>query len=164
MNHTKVTFRPIGTVLTKASDDQMKEESKELDSTIEILPEFLDGLDGLDGCSHIFVLTYLNKLRPDQIGPLKVKPRRLLKKGFKLEDLPLVGVFAIDSPTRPNPIGLTLVELLHREGRRLTVRGLDCFNGTPVLDIKPYKESYALSDYTFPEWHSRLREITGEDI
>ena len=164
MDETKVTFRPIGTVRTQASDDQMKEGRKEVISTIEILPEFLEGLEGLDGCSHIFVLTYLNKLRPDQIGPLKVKPRRLLRKGFKLEELPLVGVFAIDSPTRPNPIGLSLVKLIRREGGKLLVQGLDCFDGTPILDIKPYKESYALSEYTFPEWHRRLRDMAGEDI
>ncbi|MGA2461936.1 MAG: tRNA (N6-threonylcarbamoyladenosine(37)-N6)-methyltransferase TrmO [Candidatus Bathyarchaeia archaeon] len=164
MGETKVTFRPIGTVRTQASDDQMKEGRKEVISTIEILPEFLEGLEGLDGCSHIFVLTYLNKLRPDQIGPLKVKPRRLLRKGFKLEELPLVGVFAIDSPTRPNPIGLSLVKLIRREGGKLLVQGLDCFDGTPILDIKPYKESYALSEYTFPEWHRRLRDMAGEDI
>jgi tRNA-Thr(GGU) m(6)t(6)A37 methyltransferase TsaA len=164
MDETKVTFRPIGAVRTQVSDEQMKEGNKELNSTIEIFPEFQDGLEGLDGSSHIFVLSYLHKLRPDQIGPLKVKPRRLLKKGFKLEELPLVGVFAIDSPTRPNPIGLTLVKLVKREGRKLLVQGLDCFDETPILDIKPYKEGYALSEYTFPEWRSRLHEIIGEDI
>ena len=164
MHNTDVTFRPIGTVLTQASDEQMKEGNRELISTIEIFPEFQEGMDGLEGCSHIFVLTYFNKLRPDQIGPLKVKPRRYLRKGLKPDELPLVGVFAIDSPTRPNPIGLTLVKLLQVEDGKLVVQGLDCFNGTPVLDIKPYKESYALSDYTFPEWRRQLRDIAGEDL
>jgi tRNA-Thr(GGU) m(6)t(6)A37 methyltransferase TsaA len=164
MDGIKAIFRPIGTVRTQASDDQMREGNKELTSTIEILPEFEDGLNGLEGSSHIFVLSYLNRLRPDQIGPLKVKPRRFLRKGFKLEDLPLVGVFALDSPTRPNQIGLTLVKLLRIEGRNLVVQGLDCFNGTPVLDIKPYKERYALTEFTMPEWYRRLRDIAGEEI
>jgi tRNA-Thr(GGU) m(6)t(6)A37 methyltransferase TsaA len=164
MDTTDVIFRPIGNVLIQASDEEMKEGNRELISTIEIFPEFQEGMVGLEGCSHIFVLTYFNQLRPDQIGPLKVKPRRYLRKGLRLDELPLVGVFAIDSPTRPNPIGLTLVKLLRIEGRKLIVQGLDCFNGTPVLDIKPYKESYALSDYTFPEWRRRLRDMAGEDL
>jgi len=74
-------------------------------------PGFQDGLDGLDGFSHIFVLSHLDRLKPEQIGVLKVRPRRLVGKGFKLDELPLVGVFALDSPTRPNPIALSLVRL-----------------------------------------------------
>ena len=108
--------RPIGVVRVEASDDEIRGRTREVEceSRIEIFPEFKDGLDGLEGFSHIFVLSSLHKLRPDQIGVLKVRPRRLLSKGFKLDNLPLVGVFAIDSPTRPNPIGLSLVKLLRR--------------------------------------------------
>jgi len=97
----EVTFRPVGVVRTQASDDEIRERSRELEATIEIFPEFQEALDGLDGFSHIFVLSHLDRLKPEQIGVLKVRPRRLLRKGFKLEELPLVGVFALDSPTRP---------------------------------------------------------------
>lgn len=62
-----------------------------------------------------------------------------MKKGFTVDELPLVGVFAIDSSTTPNPIGLSLVKLLRIEGREPLVSGLDMFNGAPVLDIKPYR-------------------------
>jgi tRNA-Thr(GGU) m(6)t(6)A37 methyltransferase TsaA len=155
----QVVFRPVGRV-----QDEVRLLSKESESTIDILPEFQDALDGLQGFSHIFVLSYLNQLRPEQIGPLKVKPRRLLAKGFKLEDLPLVGVFAIDSPTRPNPIGLSLVELIGIEGGKLTVRGLDCFDGTPVLDIKPYRGDYRAEHYETAEWYSTLRSKAGEEV
>jgi tRNA (Thr-GGU) A37 N-methylase len=110
------------------------------------------------------VLSHLNRLKPEQIGPLKVRPRRLVKKGFKLEELPLVGVFAIDSPTRPNPIALSLVKLLRREGPKLTVLGLDCFDGTPVLDIKPYRDDYRANEYELAEWYRRLRDKVGGDI
>ncbi|HKM50740.1 MAG TPA: TrmO family methyltransferase, partial [Candidatus Bathyarchaeia archaeon] len=103
-------------------------------------------------------------LRSDQMGALKVKPRRLLKKGFTLDELPLVGVFAIDSPTRPNPIGLSLVRLLKIDHGTVTVSGLDMFDGTPVLDIKPYRDNYRIDDYTLPEWYQRLRGKVGEDI
>jgi len=119
----------------------------------------------LDGFSHIFILSYLNKLRPDQIGPLKVRPRRFLKKGFKLEELPLVGVFALDSPTRPNPIGLSIVKLIRIQApTKLIVYGLDCFNGTPVLDIKPYRESYRPNQYEVADWYRNLLQKAGGDV
>jgi tRNA-Thr(GGU) m(6)t(6)A37 methyltransferase TsaA len=160
----EVTFRPVGVVRTRASDDEIRERSRELEATIEIFPEFREALDGLDGFSHIFVLSHLDRLKPEQIGVLKVRPRRLVRKGFKLEELPLVGVFALDSPTRPNPIALSLVRLLHRRERELTVSGLDCFDGTPVLDIKPYRDDYRADQYRLADWYKDLREKAGVDI
>ena len=160
----QVIFRPVGGVRTSASDDEVRERREEFESTVEVFPEFEAALDGLDGFSHIFVLSYLHKLRPDQIGPLKVRPRRLLRAGFKLEELPLVGVFSIDSPTRPNPIGLSLVKLVRREGRKLVVVGLDCFDGTPVLDIKPYREDYRADQYTVAEWYRQLSQKAGRPV
>jgi tRNA-Thr(GGU) m(6)t(6)A37 methyltransferase TsaA len=160
----EVVFRPVGVVRTEASDDDVRDRSQELEAKIEIFPEFEDALEGLDGFSHIFVLSHLDRLRPEQIGVLKVRPRRLVRKGFKLEELPLVGVFALDSPSRPNPIALSLVKLLHRRGRELTVSGLDCFNGTPVLDIKPYRDDYRADQYDLAEWYRKLREKAGEDV
>lgn len=156
-----VKLRPVGVVRTKASDDMIREEVDGIESVVEIFPEFEEALDGIDGFSHIFILGYFHKLRPDQIGPLKVKPRRLVKRGFILEDLPLLGVFALDSPTRPNPIGLTLVPLVRREGRRLFVTGLDHFDGTPVLDIKPYQPDYNTENYHLPEWYVKLMNKAG---
>jgi tRNA-Thr(GGU) m(6)t(6)A37 methyltransferase TsaA len=160
----EIVVRPVGLVRTSASKDDVRLRCKESDSTIEIYPDFRAALDGLQGFSHIFVLSYFNQLRPEQIGPLKVQPRRLLTKGFRLEDLPVVGVFAIDSPTRPNPIGLSLVELVKIEGGRLTVRGLDCFDGTPVLDIKPYRADYRAEHYEVAEWYEELRLKAGEEV
>jgi tRNA-Thr(GGU) m(6)t(6)A37 methyltransferase TsaA len=151
-------FRQVGVVRTKATDDEVKEKSEQQKATVEIFPEFQEALDGLDGFSHIFVLSYLHKLRPEQIGPLKVKPRRFLRAGLKPEEVPFVGVFSIESPTRPNPIGLSLVKLVRREGRMLFVEGLDVFNGTPVLDIKPYTETYRADPYQLAEWNRKLVE------
>jgi tRNA-Thr(GGU) m(6)t(6)A37 methyltransferase TsaA len=159
----EVAFRPVGVVRTQASDDEIRERSQELEATIEIFPEFKEALDGLEAFSHIFVLTFLNRLKPEQVGVLKVRPRRLLRKGFKLDELPLVGVFALDSPTRPNPIGLSLVRLLRRQGGKLVVLGLDCFDGTPVLDIKPYRDDYRVDQYELAEWYGKLREKAGGD-
>jgi tRNA (Thr-GGU) A37 N-methylase len=92
---------------------------------------------------------------------LKVKPRGLLERGFTLDELPSVGVLALDSPTRPNPVGLTLVRFLRRENNRLIVSGLDIFDGTPILDIKGYQPQYRADDYTLPEWFRKLAGKSG---
>ena len=156
----EIQFRPIGVIHTKASEAEVREKG-DREGEIEIYPEFTEGLEGIDGYSHLFVLVYFDRLRPEQIGPLKVKPRGLLRRGFKLEELPLLGVFALDSPTRPNPIGLTLVRLLRREGNRLFVDGLDFFDGTPILDIKGYRPNYRADDFTLPDWFRKLADDRG---
>jgi len=163
-NKNDVVLHPIGLIRTSISKDDIRLRSKESESTVEIYPEFQDALEGLQGFSHLFVLSYFNQLRPEQIGALKVKPRRLLMKGFKLEELPLVGVFAIDSPTRPNPIGLTLVELISIDRGKLRVRGLDCFDGTPVLDMKPYRGDYRAESFELPDWYRQLKIRAGEEV
>ena len=144
-------LHPIGIVHTVASDDEIRANYKDLEATVEVLSEYSDGLDGLQGYSHIFVIGYFNRLRSEQLGVLKVRPRRHLREGMKIEELPLVGVFAFESPSRPNPIGLSLVELLKIDGRLLTVRGLDYFDGTPVLDIKPYRDNYHVNTFRTPD-------------
>ena len=144
-------LHPIGVVHTVASDDEIRANYKDLEATVEIMSEYSDGLDGLQNYSHIFVIGYFNRLRSEQLGVLKVRPRRTLREGTKIEDLPLVGVFALGSPSRPNPIGLSLVELLKINGRFLTVKGLDYFDGTPVLDIKPYRDNYRVNTFRAPD-------------
>ena len=96
------------------------------DGTLEILPEFDLGLTDIEGFSHLFVIWAFHK--SDGCSLLGTPPT---------DDRPH-GVFATRSPRRPNPIGLTVVELLGREGRNLRVRGVDMLDGTPILDIKPY--------------------------
>jgi tRNA-Thr(GGU) m(6)t(6)A37 methyltransferase TsaA len=99
------------------------------DGVLEILPEFETGLTDIDGFSHLFVIWVFHE-----------------SQGFELLGTPPSdnrphGVFATRSPRRPNPIGLTVVELLRREGRLLQVRGVDMLDGTPILDVKPYLSS-----------------------
>ena len=158
---SEITFKAIGQVKVQASEADIRSESKEIEAELEIFPEFEPALEGIDGYSHLFVLGYFHKLRPDQIGPLQVKPRRLLQKGFKLEDLPLLGVFALDSPTRPNPIGLTLVQFVSRQTRYLKVRGIDFFDGTPILDIKGYRPEYRVERFELPAWYQKLQDAHG---
>jgi len=99
------------------------------EGVLEILPEFELGLTDLEGFSHLFVLWVFDR-----------------SEGFELLGTPPVddrphGVFATRSPRRPNPIGLTVVQLLRRDGRFVHVRGVDMLDGTPILDIKPYLSS-----------------------
>ena len=99
------------------------------EGVLEILPEFELGLTDVEGFSHLFIIWTFDK-----------------SDGFELLGSPPFderphGVFATRSPRRPNPIALTVVELLRREGRLLHVRGIDMLDGTPILDIKPYMSS-----------------------
>lgn len=94
--------------------------------TVVLEPRYADGLADLAGFSHIILLTYLHRAKPYS---LKVVPY--------LDTVPR-GLFATRAPSRPNPIGLSIVKLLGIEGRVLTVEGLDLLDGTPLLDIKPY--------------------------
>ena len=158
---SEIIFKPIGQIKSQFSDTDVRGENRELVGELEIYSEFEPALEGIDGYSHLFVLAFFDRLRPDQLGALQVRPRRLVNRGFKLEDLPLLGVFALDSPTRPNPIGLTLVRLLGRNGRFLTVSGLDFFDGTPVLDIKGYRPTYRVDEFTVPTWYKQLQDARG---
>jgi tRNA-Thr(GGU) m(6)t(6)A37 methyltransferase TsaA len=158
---SEIMFKAIGQVKTQASEADIRSEAKDLEAELEIYPEFEGALEGIDGYSHLFVLCYFHKLRPDQIGPLQVKPTRLVKRGFRLEDLPALGVFALDSPTRPNPIGLTLVRFLSRQGRHLKVKGIDFFDGTPILDIKGYRPDYRVEEFDLPSWYKQLKDAHG---
>jgi len=101
-------------------------------SVIRIYEECCPALLGIEGYSHLFVLYWMH-LRDDENhrGTLLVTPPRH-------EGAPLTGVFACRSPSRPNPIGLTVVELKRVEGCWLEVSGLDALEGSPVVDIKPY--------------------------
>jgi len=158
---TRIDLEPIGVVRTEVTPSEVRSEAADLEGELEIFPEFAPALEGIDGYSHLFLIFHFNQLRADQIGPLQVRPRRLVRRGLKLEDLPLLGVFALDSPSRPNPIGLTVVELLGRKGRRLSVVGLDCYDGTPILDIKGYQPDYRPTKFELPAWYKRLMDESG---
>lgn len=101
-------------------------------SKITICPEFADALLGLSEGDDIFIFCWFN--RSDR-SVLQAHP------GGD-ETRPIKGVFASRSPNRPNPVSLTLVKLVKIERNILTVRGLEAFDGTPVVDIKPYSEEF----------------------
>lgn len=139
-------LRPIGHVFTNASHEALRHQSAI--SKIVIDRKFARGLEGLEDFSHICVLFWLHDI-PKPSHRLKVHPRGRV-------DIEEVGVFATRSPHRPNPIGLTLVKLLSKKGRTLTVRGLDAYDGTPVLDIKPYDRRDTTRRFRVPAWWRKL--------
>jgi tRNA-Thr(GGU) m(6)t(6)A37 methyltransferase TsaA len=126
-------MRPFGTVRSPYSDraeiPRGPGAKHEAEGTLEIRRDLEIGLTDIEGFSHLYVLWVFHEA-----------------KGFELLGTPPTddrahGVFATRGPYRPNPIGLTVVRLLAREGNRLRVRGLDMLDGTPILDIKPYLSS-----------------------
>jgi tRNA-Thr(GGU) m(6)t(6)A37 methyltransferase TsaA len=126
-------FKPIGFI-----ESPYKESSEipkglgvkhDAEGFLGVLPEFEPGLLDIEGFSHLFVIWAFDRTT-----------------GFDLTACPPTdnrahGVFATRSPRRPNPIGLTVVQLLGRDQERLQVRGVDMLDGTPILDIKPYLSS-----------------------
>jgi tRNA-Thr(GGU) m(6)t(6)A37 methyltransferase TsaA len=143
-----VVLQPIGFVKTIAEGNQVRDRT--LVSKIELREDLTEALEGLSEFSHIFVLFYLNQVTKEEL-PFKIHPRGR-------EDLPLVGVYATRTMLRPNQIGLTVVELLKIEGSTLIVRGLDAYNGSPVLDIKPYDLWDSKPGARVPEWRQKLEE------
>ncbi len=160
---TPIEIDPIGYVKVGLSDDEVREAWAEggVEGFIEVKEEYSEGLEGIDGFSHLLIIAWFDRAVPWHRKVLKVKPRRLLMYGFTLDELPLIGVFASDSPDRPNPIGVDVVRLIGRKGRMLKVKGLDFFDGTPVLDIKAFTEEYIPGEsIKHPEWYDRLEEMS----
>jgi tRNA-Thr(GGU) m(6)t(6)A37 methyltransferase TsaA len=123
-------FRPVGFVRSPFKETQQIPKGHgakhEADGFIEIEHEFEQGLTDIDDFSHLYIIWAFH----EAVGyDLMFTP--------PTDDRPH-GIFATRSPRRPNPLGLTVVRLLGREGRVLRVRGVDMLDGTPVLDIKPY--------------------------
>ena len=135
----------IGRIRTPWTDrEQAPRNPRESEAlcTVELDPRFAKGLAGLDTCSHIILLYWLHLARRDLI---------LQRPRFSNT---VIGTFALRSPMRPNPIGLAVAELVNVEGTRLTVRHVDCLDGTPLIDIKPYFASVDAVPEASVGWHS----------
>ncbi len=150
----KIQMSPIGFVQREKPDEDVKD--RRTISRVVLDAEFSEGLSGIDEFSHIYIIFWLNRVEQTDVATLK-------KHAFGNPDLPLVGVFATRSPARPNPIGQTLVEIIKREDNVLWVRGLDAYDGTPVLDIKPYPDWergkwMVVTKYRAPEWLRNINE------
>ena len=143
--------RPIGTVRSPVTQP-VDEGWGEVESRIELLPEYRPGLRGLADFSHVLVVAWLHQADFDPARHLVRRPR-------SRADLPELGIFAQRAKDRPNPLGITVVRLLRVDGTGLTVRGLDAIDGTPIVDLKPYFPDFdAATHATLPEWVARLMQ------
>jgi len=146
-SHDEISLRPIGFVRTNAIGNQIRDKSRL--SQILIERDYAVAMDGLSKFSHLFVIFFLHKVSDEERKIMRVHPR-----GRK--DMPLLGIFATRTMFRPNPIGLTLVELIKIESNVLTVRGLDAIDRTPVLDIKPFDFWDTRKKVKVPDWWKKL--------
>ncbi|MBI4258364.1 MAG: tRNA (N6-threonylcarbamoyladenosine(37)-N6)-methyltransferase TrmO [Thaumarchaeota archaeon] len=135
----------IGFVRTEWKREGPRVERHEIVSELVVDKKYEDALDGIDEYSHLFVIFWFHELRHGRKHGLKMRAKRG-------QEGPLVGIFATRSYGRPNPIGLAVVDLLRREDNILTVRGLDAFDGSPILDIKPYDHLDRKLRIKVPDW------------
>jgi tRNA-Thr(GGU) m(6)t(6)A37 methyltransferase TsaA len=142
----------------QAQIERYKEERKSIAELVVDSKLVEDGiLDGIEEFSHLLVLYWPHLGAPED---------RKLTRGHPLgrKDFPLVGIFATRSPMRPNPVLLTTVRLVERQGNVLRVTGLDAVDGSPLIDIKPYTPGYhQVRDVRMPEWMELITREFQED-
>lgn len=143
-----IKMRPIGFVSRTSPNENERDRS--LVTKVVFNEDLTPALDGIEEWSHIYVIFWLNRV-------VRAAEPALCHQGSG------VGVFAARSPIHPNPLGLTLVELVKREGNVLWVRGLDAYDGTPVVDVKPYPDweqghFIVVTDYKVPGWLTEIMQ------
>lgn len=151
MDRDGIEIAPIGFVRRTAADENTRDRT--LVSQVIVSRGLTRALEGIEEWSHLYIIYWLHRI--DQ-------SKRLMLRfpGDGPSERP-TGVLATRAPARPNPIGLTLVELIKREENVLYVRGLDAYDGTPVLDVKPYPDwesgrLIVVTDFRIPEWLSTI--------
>jgi tRNA (adenine37-N6)-methyltransferase len=141
-----ITYKPIGIIHSPFSDIQgmpiQPSGAKGIKGAVELMPEYAEGLQDLEGFSHVILLYHLH-----------------LSTGFSLRVKPFLddqlrGVFATRAPRRPNPIGLSVLRLVKIEGNMLHVEDIDIVDGTPLLDIKPYVPEFDVQETVRIGWLS----------
>ena len=144
------SISPIGVIQTPFDNLEgmpiQPSGAKEIAGTIILEPEYEEGLDDIDGFSHLILLYMFHKSRGFN---LKVKP---------FLDNQQRGLFSTRAPRRPNAIGLSIVQLIKREGCRLSVKGVDVLNNTPLIDIKPYVPKFDVKKDTRCGWLEKTQQ------
>jgi tRNA-Thr(GGU) m(6)t(6)A37 methyltransferase TsaA len=154
----KVNYRLIGKICSPYKDPRgtpiQPTASKDTEGIVEVFPEYVDGLKDIDGFSHIILVYHFH-----------------LSKGYSLKIRPFLddklrGVFATRAPSRPNPIGISIVRLVKVEGNILYIQGIDIIDGTPLLDIKPYVPEFDVWKVERIGWLenkiTKLREVRDD--
>lgn len=149
-----IEFEPIGIIHTPFANPSgmpiQPAGAMGTKGTVEVFEEFLPALDDIDGFSHIILLYHFHR-----------------SQGFTLHVVPFMdtaprGLFATRAPKRPNPIGLSVVELDRIEGSMLHVRNVDILDGTPLLDIKPYVPEFDAQTEVRAGWLDEARRTVAE--
>jgi tRNA-Thr(GGU) m(6)t(6)A37 methyltransferase TsaA len=141
----EILMQSIGIIhspFTDRSQTPIQASRSQARGVVEVYPEYAEGLEDLEGFSHIFLLYVFHES----------SGYSLLVKPF-LDDQ-LRGLFATRHPCRPNPIGLSVVRLIARQGNTLEVEGVDTLDGTPLLDIKPYVPNFDVRADTRTGWYA----------
>jgi len=140
----EIKFKPIGIIHSPFKEREgmpiQPSAAEGIEGKVEIFPEYAEGLKDINNFSHIFLIYYLHLSRKYS---LKVKPYMDDKER---------GVFATRAPSRPNPIGISVVELLKVDGNVLHIKNVDIVDGTPLLDIKPYVPEFDVHDVKKIGW------------
>ncbi|RLF49164.1 MAG: tRNA (N6-threonylcarbamoyladenosine(37)-N6)-methyltransferase TrmO [Thermoplasmata archaeon] len=140
----EIKFRPIGIIHSPFKEAKgvpiQPSAAKGIEGKVEIFPEYTEGLEDIGNFSHIFLIYHLHLSRKYS---LKVKPYMDDKER---------GVFATRAPSRPNPIGISVVELLEVDGNMLHIKNVDIVDGTPLLDIKPYVPEFDIHNVKKIGW------------
>jgi tRNA-Thr(GGU) m(6)t(6)A37 methyltransferase TsaA len=145
----EIKYRPIGIIHSPFSNlENMPIQPSGRTSapgTVDILPEFAAGLKDVEGFSHVILIYHLHEVHRQQLTVtpfLDQEPR---------------GIFATRAPTRPNPVGISVVRLLKVEGTRLYVDEVDILDGTPLIDLKPYVPEFDFKDGARAGWLEKAR-------
>ena len=153
MNANTISYRPIGVI---HSEHVVAERTPiqpvyaaGCKGRAEVFPEFADGLRDLEGFSHIYLIYHFHRA-----GAVRLAVKPFLQDSER-------GVFATRAPCRPNAVGLSIVELLRREGNILHLDGVDILDGTPLLDIKPYTARFDRVETTRNGWQDEVDEGTA---
>lgn len=144
-----IILNPIGIIHTPIKVKEgapIQSARSELDGVVDVLPEYSEGLDGIEEFSHIYPLYHLNQ--SERGSSLHVKPF--------LDDRPH-GVFATRYPVRPNAIGLSIVRFVRRENNQIFFNGADMLDATPLLDIKPYIPEFDVFEVKKTGWYQNRK-------
>jgi len=146
-----VNIEPIGIVKSPVKEP-IDENWRQVIAEVHLDDSLAPGLTGIDQFSHLVVVFFMHRYSFTPAADLVRRPQ-------ERADMPEVGIFAQRAKHRPNPIGITVVELIELRGPVLVVKGLDAIDGTPVLDIKPYVPAFdSRPTAVVPMWIERLME------
>jgi tRNA-Thr(GGU) m(6)t(6)A37 methyltransferase TsaA len=171
----EMTIKPVGYVKSKLKAPSLRAKGEDIElekglqhaaleaetirslvSEIVICPEYDGILDGLEDFSHALVLYWPHLLPPQGRSLTKVHP-------IGQKEFPLVGIFSTCSPARPNPILVTTVRIIEKIGNVLKVKGLEAVDGSPIIDIKPYTETYcSAEDVRVSSWMNQIQHAMSQ--